>query len=875
MFQIGGVPKSRTVSVRSTTLMDVRILDLNWILDRIFTENLQTLAISELGLEVSTRTDVQKGPIDVQRERDLDEIEARIITAPSLNRMGLAFANDCIDAAILSRGLGHPRTTVEGKFQRANRVSEEYGTPHQRLVSAYQWAWTLFWWYEDYPSFVKLYKTVESYAKDSENVHDLQLLSNLWSLLQVLAGKENIEELEWNERAGILASELERLANQRSRPSTALHARSLWLLMKLLTSMPDVDDVLRDLRQVVLDSEGLIGFPLESQVDILIELGKYLTDMQSYQELFDTVLEVSDKRKGEVASARLRLRRGAQQLNAGRPYDAIVTLGLALRPLFKNETEEELVWALSMCSTAYEQVGLLWAARGTLLNGSAVAMGDFWTYSEVTQLQVMCSTQMKWLELKLGRLPHVLAWHEVNSRARGALIDAESDPTPDDFNIETSFDAILGMLILKSDIWSLSRLTFLPDVLDELGLVYSHVALRFALGEEKQLWQELSEDAENEDEDAVSFFRRWRNLHAPDALPDTPVLYDETKVKLESNLLGCRIQLESQNASPCLEIAESTLAALESLMATGFRDNIFPREPTLTGSVNKSDFPSGLLSFELEDRNGRPHLEVRCSGFTTYDMSLEAQEEARNKIGEMLFAILARVFILKNPEETLTKLFRDEGALERTTNFTSSFVVQGNVLGSSPKTKTSDWKKNDARLYPLRRSQVWDASGRRAASSYAEGTRNPDLEAGSEELPADVLDIQSIKHTDMKSISLVRESLWDRAKWSATAYLVASGDSTPPILALVFNNPEAAGEIFKEWNQELGDKDEDDKLRISIIRGIDQKNPFNYRVVIGANLPTVDVGPDARYITALSRSLTMKPSSDENIVTIGASLRHS
>ena len=306
-----------------------------------------------------------------------------------------------------------------------------------------------------------------------------------------------------------------------------------------------------------------------------MELGNYLTDRQSYQELFDTVLEISDRRKGEVTSARLRLRRGAQQLNAGRPYDATVTLGLALRPLFKHETEHDLVWALYLCSKACERVGLLWAARGTLLNGAAIAMRDFWTYSKVTRLQVMCVTQMKWLELQLGRLPHVLAWHEIDSHARVALTDTGSDLTPD-HNTQTTFDAILGILLLKSDIWSLSRLSFLPDVLDELELVSSHVALRFALGDEEQIRQELTETAVAEGEDMGSFFQRWRHQPAADDLPDGPSLYDEAKVTLESNLLGCHIQLESEHTAPCVEIAESALAALESLMATGFRDRIFP-----------------------------------------------------------------------------------------------------------------------------------------------------------------------------------------------------------------------------------------------------------------------------------------------------------
>ena len=312
--------------------LDVRILDLTWILDRVFTEGLQDLAISELGLEVSPRTEVQKGLVDVQRERDLEEIEARIKLASNQSRLGLEFTNDCIQAAVLSRGLGHSRTNVDGRFLRAQRVSESHGTPHQRLLSAYQWAWTDFWWFEDYSSFEKRYTTVEGYAKDTENVYDLELLSNLWYLLHVLAGQEAIALTEFNERTSFLASELERLSQERNRPSTALQAKSLRLMMKLVTLMPEVDDVLSDLREVVLDSEGLIGFPLEPLVNILLELGAYLTDRQSYQRLFDTLLEVSERREGEVAVARIRLRRGAQQIDSDRPYDAIVNLGLALTP---------------------------------------------------------------------------------------------------------------------------------------------------------------------------------------------------------------------------------------------------------------------------------------------------------------------------------------------------------------------------------------------------------------------------------------------------------------------------------------------------------------------------------------------------------------
>ena len=844
--------------------LDVRILDLTWILDRIFTEDLHTVVTDELGLEISTRTVVEKGPVDVQRERDLDEIEARIKTVTNQNRLGLQFANDCIESAVLSRGLGHPRTAVEGRFQRAQQVSERYGTPHQQLVSAYQWAWTVFWWYEDYPSFIEHYSAVEGYARDTENVYDLELLSNLWHLLAVLVEQGTIDLKEFNERTSVLASELERLSQESSRPSTALQAKSLRLLMKILTLMPDVDDVLRDLRQVVLDSEGLIGYPLEPLVEILMELGSYLTDRQSFEDLFETVLEISARRKGEVESARIRLRRGAQQLHADRPYDAIVTLGLALGPLFKHETDRDLVRALYLCSSAYERIGLLWAARGTLLNSAAVAMGDFWTHSKVTPSLVICSTQMKWLELRLGRLPHVLAWHEIDSFARMAFVGTGSDLAPDQSE-EANFDAVLGILLLKSDIWSLGRLSFLPDVLEKLGLLSSQMALRFALGDEGQLWRELTESAELEDRDIGSFFRRWRHQPAASDLPDRPALYDETKVSFESNLLGCRIHLESENKSACVEVAESALSALESLMATGFRDHIFPRESILTGSVRTSHFPDELFSFDLKDRQGRPYLEIRCGDFSPHDMSAEAQQEARNKLRDLLIAVMARVYVLKNPEDTLTKLLHEQGALERAVNYTASLVVQGNVLGSSPKTKLSKWKEGDERHYPLSRFQPWDASEERTTIEDTNDTRPQELQAGKGEPPADLLDVHTIKHTEIESISLIREALWGPAGWSGTGYITAPDDSTPPILALIFKDQQAARQIFREWRQELGAEDEKDRLRVSIIRGIDQDNPSKYRVVIGANMTTAFTRPDIRFATINFQLNTMEPSSDENL----------
>jgi len=352
--------------------IDVRILDLNWILDKVFTNGHEPLAIEELELGVEMREYMQKGPLDIQRDRELEELEERIQEALQQQRFGPQLVDDCIDAAILSRGLERPRTDIEGRFQRAERVSAKYGNPPQRLESAYQRAWTAFWWHEDYEQFAELYATVQERAKGSSNVYHLQLLTNLWFGLRVAVDRHGLDDVkaDLQARTDTLTQALERLSKEKNRASTALQAQTLSLQVQLYLRIArdePVEPALHDLQCVVRQCEGLVGYPLESLSNTVIELGEFLHGEPAYEELFETILQVMSSRKEEVAAARMLLKRGEQQLEADRPYDAIRSLGRALRALYKHESRHDAIRALYLCACAYERVGLLWAARGTLL----------------------------------------------------------------------------------------------------------------------------------------------------------------------------------------------------------------------------------------------------------------------------------------------------------------------------------------------------------------------------------------------------------------------------------------------------------------------------------------------------------------------------
>jgi len=184
-------------------------------------------------------------------------------------------------------------------------------------------------------------------------------------------------------------------------------------------------------------------------------------------------------------------------------------------------------------------------------------------------------------------LPQILTWHEIDTSVREILAERAHDQ-PELDQGEREFDLALGILLLKTDLWELKWLSKLPDVLDRLGLLASWVALIYSLGHEEELRDEDGREMWGVD-DPHAMALSLRDQPASGDLPAQPALYEGTKVTLSSNVLGCSITIESQNAAPCVELAESVLAALEGLLSTGTVDHMIAREPVLTMAVRKSD----------------------------------------------------------------------------------------------------------------------------------------------------------------------------------------------------------------------------------------------------------------------------------------------
>jgi hypothetical protein len=215
---------------------------------------------------------------------------------------------------------------------------------------------------------------------------------------------------------------------------------------------------------------------------------------------------------------------------------------------------------------------------------------------------------------------------------------------------------------------------------------------------------------------------------------------------------------------------------------------------------------------------------------------------------------MIRFVVFKDYESDLEEIMGEQRACERSLNFTSSFVVLGNVLGHTPKTKISDWVDSTASHYPIRRVE---------ALSFPKGI---DIEEDtSESSHKDAL--AHVKHTEMETISIIRDSLWKQAGWHGVGFLMFPDALKPPFLVLLFHDIQAGKKIFDGWKMKLGDRDSSEEIRIAIIKGINRDHPSHYRVGIGSNIDALEKErvSNPKLILMKIRILVMTPSSLENL----------
>jgi hypothetical protein len=835
---------------------DVEILDRTWIIEKVFANRREQLVFDTLDLERPLVPIVTKGPLDTSRETELDELEQQINDATRYQGIEYQLVEDCLETALLARGLERPRIEVDGRFDRAIGLAEQHGTSQQQLRIAYNRAWTLFWWYEDYASFMKAYDHVEHLAKGSLQATDIGLLKNLWQLLHTAVNNNDLDgvAVRFAERTAIVKQELQRLQHDKNRPTTALQARAQYLLIDLVEANGNNDQlkaVLTEFQTIFVESKGLVNFPARDLIDLVMELGEVFPFNNAFDKIFEDVLTVAQERDSSATAGRMLLRRGMQKLDHDQPYEAIRLLGRAQQHLTLRECNDELVTTLALCAQAYEAAGLLWAARASMLLATSQALMEFSEEGTVTRQAFACLRRLTWLELQLGRVSCVLAWVEstvlfshtikLNTQEREAL-----------HSEWMHVDLTLGLLLLKTEFFDLKHVTNLAAALGQFRLDFSWIALLYILGHEDWLRAEKVFPENETSEDVLGVFTDAVNTIEPTDLPGAPEFLDKRKIELRSSVLGCGIIAELPNQNRSLFLAEAILSALEAFLATSLQTNLLPYAPNLRVKIIPTDFMAKPLEWTiLEDQ---ALIEIRHSTDESIDVPA-----LRELLPDLIIRITMQLAMPIDLAHVET-LFRDEQAMGRAMNLTHVAISVGNILGNNPKLRLTDWVSSNTEAFRVRRAQPWNEGH----TSFQKQLRKPPPVPGTGDPPTELLDTEKLKHRDFKVVSLINIPLWNQARWKAVGFAEYPGVCEPPFLVLVFDDKNAGSKIFAAWRNEIGRDDKAGKLRITVITGIDRKNPAHYRVIIGPNLDW-DALPRSSRIVGVSRINTMTPSSSTNL----------
>jgi hypothetical protein len=475
-----------------------------------------------------------------------------------------------------------------------------------------------------------------------------------------------------------------------------------------------------------------------------------------------------------------------------------------------------------------------------------------------------------WIELQLGKIPIILTWIENVTVIAQVLGFGEEDQ--ERFLKEREIqDQVLGILLLKTAFKDLHCLESIPEILENLGLNHSFIASLYALGHEDTLRSKGWIPQEENESHVRELFDDWIAQPASHDLPGVSEFLAEDKVELRSQVLGCNIVVEAPTNNRSLFIAESILAAFEAFLATSLDSELFPHQSNIRFQIIPSNSVADVIDFQIQTGNStnlETHIKVQHSVHESYIADINP-EKLSKKLAELVIQLVFHIAFVPDPEQYFDKLLREEFAFSRAFDFTNVATGIWNILGKTPKIRLADWQLNNTEnKFPLRRAVVWN-SGSTQTNSVEQMTQTTSVKPkpGQGEIPPELRSLNHLKHRDRKVYSLLDINLWNKASWKGTGVVfVPSTKQNPPLLALalLFQNRDECKQIFSQWNHELGNEDIEERIRVSIITGIDSDNPAAYRVVIGVNPDRIQASDNSQFVMTY-RINTMEPKDSKNL----------
>lgn len=830
--------------------IDVRILDLSWILDQIYKSQLEFLAINTLSIPTSYKREIELSADDYQKQKELDRLNKLITEKIDASKITTQQVDYFLEVAILSKELEKPIIDTQSLFDRAVRVAKKFGTSQQSLEASYQYAWAAHWWFEDYSLFESnLELTFENLAENTNSeswekiVNLLTIYYGRYSYLKDIHPSVDIDHI-YNNTIDVL----DRLSKDLSRPSNSLMASIHLDLLQLIVKFPDEKyciELLKKTLETCRLGSNLIGFPFEKFYNLFQELDIIFDKYEEYEELLDYFTEQSGLRDSETKTAKLQLERGLKRLDDNKPYQAIKLLGKSVSGLNKKETYDEMTYANLLLSEAYSRVGLRWASRGSLLFSASLLANYFHKEKLILPSAIKVYWQLAWKELELGRIPQSLRWAELALLSLNAIKDDYIDEEE-----LIRFDGCLAHLLLNCRFDQLAELEYLPDFLEKLQLFFSNSALLYILGYEDKLKEEFQQTSLDEFLKTLFLCRDTDTRH-----PTSQILPTLGKsITYTTRVSGCEFKIQFPNRSPYIELSESILTTVENFFSTNPIDKVFTKISSLEINIIGDDDENSTISHEFSKSSKGIYVDIFCSNFTWEHLDQNNQKIVFEWFVQFVIECLIKVYHVLDIEKFVEASFITDLSITRSIAFSTCFGATYNVMGrDSHKNVLDILNGNKGTKFELIRKLSWDQGSPKVLQNKTEK-----IQMGDHKKTPDFGNLESISHDQIAVTTLIKPELWDEAAWHGLAFMCF--ENKPPVILLIFKK-EGGEDVFMDLYDNLGQVDSLEKLRFSIIRGVSKEEPYNYRVLLTENIMAND---QHKLITMCSRIHEMTPPTDRN-----------
>lgn len=836
-------------TLKTQTGIDVRVLDINWLLDQIYKNHFEQLAIETLSIPTQYKREVIFGENDYKKQKRYDEITEYIRDNVNPAEISYEQVDLFLEIAELSAELEKSLIETQGLFDRAIRIAKIFGTNQQLLDSYYHYAWKSHFWMEDFNLFEENLKLAYDCISSSTNSSKWEKILNLVTVhrsyikLNNVTPTIDIESIERN-----MLSQLDKIAEDESRLSNSLTAQTHKALYKMTTfsNVEDAAPVFEELHNIIKKSENLIGYPFEKNFHLLNELDDIFSNVDAYEKLLDYMTEQSTQRDGDIKGALLNLRRGVKRIQNGHYYQAIKYLGKSLIPLYKEESRDKLILALKAIAYAYESIGLLWSSRFCLLLSASLITDNYWKYDELSLKQVEIYYHLCLVEIKLGKLAHAILWYElfliVNQNISNSYFGEKENQ---------QIDLYISKLILNTDLKEIKHQTNIPDELDRLGLFLSSGCLKYSLGYIDDFEREYETTADNGHDNFLQKVRDFDTGFNNEYI----IEYQQKRGLYKSFILGCTIEISFPNRSPFTEFSANFLALLEGVFATCAVDNMYFKEAFLIIEIIADDDDNLSLSHEINSDEGKLNLTINCSGFDTSHFRIDDQQKVTEEFKKIVFDLIPELFVIKGTKY-IEKMIFEDAAFDRAISFGACIKAIENILGNDidQQIKKIYSTNNEKKSYPLLRNKCWDNEFPKVLKTDV--ISEPIFGKG--KIPEEKLSTEDITHKDYFIQNLIKPRLWDKTRWQGVRFVQFK--SCYLGLYLLFEDANAGEDIFKDLISSVGLSDSKSRLRVCIVKGISVKNPAHYRVLISENMKNT---PMTKRVTMISRINTMTP--DDNI----------